>query len=39
MAFIAGRAVYEQQDAGQADMNLRGKLVTDEQGRFWFRGR
>jgi catechol 1,2-dioxygenase len=29
--------LYEQQDAGQAEMNLRGKLVTDEQGRFWFR--
>jgi catechol 1,2-dioxygenase len=29
--------LYEQQDAAQADMNLRGKLITDEQGRFWFR--
>jgi len=29
--------LYEQQDAGQAEMNLRGKLVTDEHGRFWFR--
>lgn len=29
--------LYEQQDAAQAEMNLRGKLVTDEQGRFWFR--
>lgn len=29
--------LYEQQDPGQAEMNLRGKLVTDEQGRFWFR--
>lgn len=28
---------YENQDAGQADMNLRGKFVTDEDGRFWFR--
>src|SRR5215469_9430744 len=29
--------LYEHQDAGQADMNLRGKLVTDDAGRFWFR--
>ena len=29
--------LYENQDAGQADMNLRGKLTTDEDGRFWFR--
>lgn len=29
--------LYEQQDAGQAEMNLRGKLVTDSHGRFWFR--
>jgi catechol 1,2-dioxygenase len=29
--------LYEQQDAGQAEMNLRGKFITDEQGRFWFR--
>ncbi len=29
--------LYEQQDAAQAEMNLRGKFVTDEQGRFWFR--
>jgi catechol 1,2-dioxygenase len=29
--------LYEQQDPGQAEMNLRGKLVTDERGRFWFR--
>jgi catechol 1,2-dioxygenase len=29
--------LYEHQDPGQADMNLRGKLVTDETGRFWFR--
>jgi catechol 1,2-dioxygenase len=28
---------YENQDPGQADMNLRGKLTTDAQGRFWFR--
>jgi catechol 1,2-dioxygenase len=29
--------LYEQQDPGQAEMNLRGKFVTDEDGRFWFR--
>jgi catechol 1,2-dioxygenase len=30
--------LYEHQDpTGQAPMNLRGKLVTDEAGRFWFR--
>ena len=29
--------LYENQDAEQAEMNLRGKLVTDAQGRFWFR--
>jgi catechol 1,2-dioxygenase len=29
--------LYEHQDAGQAEMNLRGKLVTDHDGRFWFR--
>ena len=30
--------LYEHQDPqGQAPMNLRGKLVTDETGRFWFR--
>jgi catechol 1,2-dioxygenase len=28
---------YENQDADQADMNLRGKFTTDTQGRFWFR--
>jgi catechol 1,2-dioxygenase len=28
---------YEQQDPKQADMNLRGKFVTDAEGRFWFR--
>ncbi|MGJ5011470.1 dioxygenase [Bradyrhizobium oligotrophicum] len=27
---------YENQDPEQADMNLRGKLVTDADGRFWF---
>src|SRR5271156_318907 len=29
--------LYENQDKSQADMNLRGKLVTDGEGRFWFR--
>jgi len=28
--------LYENQDETQADMNLRGKFTTDEQGRFWF---
>lgn len=28
--------LYENQDASQAEMNLRGKFVTDENGRFWF---
>jgi catechol 1,2-dioxygenase len=28
--------LYEHQDAEQAEMNLRGKLVTDDTGRFWF---
>jgi len=28
--------LYENQDDGQADMNLRGKLTTDENGCFWF---
>jgi catechol 1,2-dioxygenase len=29
--------MYENQDPAQADMNLRGRLVTDEEGRFRFR--
>jgi catechol 1,2-dioxygenase len=29
--------LYENQDPEQADMNLRGKLTTDADGRFWFR--
>jgi catechol 1,2-dioxygenase len=29
--------LYEHQDPGQAEMNLRGKFTTDEAGRFWFR--
>lgn len=28
---------YENQDPGQAAMNLRGKFVTDADGQFWFR--
>jgi catechol 1,2-dioxygenase len=29
--------LYENQDPEQAEMNLRGKLTTDSEGRFWFR--
>jgi catechol 1,2-dioxygenase len=29
--------LYENQDLEQAEMNLRGKFITDTQGRFWFR--
>jgi protocatechuate 3,4-dioxygenase beta subunit len=29
--------LYENQDPQQADMNLRGRFITDENGRFWFR--
>jgi catechol 1,2-dioxygenase len=29
--------LYENQDPGQAEMNLRGRFVTDADGRFWFR--
>jgi protocatechuate 3,4-dioxygenase beta subunit len=29
--------LYENQDAGQADMNLRGRFLTDQEGRFSFR--
>jgi catechol 1,2-dioxygenase len=29
--------LYENQDPEQAEMNLRGKFTTDDQGRFWFR--
>jgi catechol 1,2-dioxygenase len=29
--------LYENQDAEQADMNLRGKFTSDADGRFWFR--
>jgi hydroxyquinol 1,2-dioxygenase len=33
----SGEGLYENQDPRQADMNLRGKFVTDENGRFSFR--
>jgi catechol 1,2-dioxygenase len=29
--------LYENQDSAQTEMNLRGKLTTDGEGRFWFR--
>jgi catechol 1,2-dioxygenase len=29
--------LYENQDESQADMNLRGKFTTDDDGRIWFR--
>jgi catechol 1,2-dioxygenase len=29
--------LYENQDPNQAEMNLRGRLRTDAEGRFWFR--
>jgi catechol 1,2-dioxygenase len=29
--------LYENQDPEQADMNLRGKFITDADGRFWFK--
>jgi catechol 1,2-dioxygenase len=29
--------LYENEDASQADMNLRGQFVTDAEGRFWLR--
>ena len=29
--------LYENQDPEQADMNLRGKFISDDDGRFWFR--
>jgi catechol 1,2-dioxygenase len=29
--------LYENQDPDQAEMNLRGKFTTDEDGRIWFR--
>jgi catechol 1,2-dioxygenase len=29
--------LYENQDASQGEMNLRGKFTTDRNGRFWFR--
>lgn len=32
LTFITG--LYEQQDPDQQDLNLRGKFVTDDQGRY-----
>lgn len=33
----SAEGLYENEDPDQAEMNLRGKLATDAQGRFWFR--
>ncbi len=33
----SAEGLYENQDADQADMNLRGKFTTDNDGRLWFR--
>jgi hydroxyquinol 1,2-dioxygenase len=33
----SGEGIYENQDPGQADMNLRGKFTTDAEGRISFR--
>ena len=33
----SGEGIYENQDPGQADWNLRGKFTTDAQGKIWFR--
>ncbi len=33
----SGEGLYENQDPEQADMNLRGKFTTDDQGHIWFR--
>ena len=33
----SGEGIYENQDPGQADMNLRGKFTTDAEGKIWFR--
>jgi hydroxyquinol 1,2-dioxygenase len=33
----SGEGIYENQDPGQADWNLRGKFTTDEAGKIWFR--
>jgi len=33
----SGEGYYENQDPAQADMNLRGKFVTDTEGHLWFR--
>ena len=33
----SAEGLYENEDPHQAEMNLRGKLTTDAEGRFWFR--
>ena len=33
----SAEGLYDVQDARQSEMNLRGKFVTDGEGRFWFR--
>jgi catechol 1,2-dioxygenase len=33
----SGDGLYENQEAAQADMNLRGKLTTNAEGKVWFR--
>jgi len=33
----SGEGIYENQDPGQADWNLRGKFTTDVEGKIWFR--
>jgi len=33
----SGEGIYENQDPGQADWNLRGKFTTDAEGKIWFR--
>jgi catechol 1,2-dioxygenase len=33
----SGEGIYENQDPGQADWNLRGKFTTDADGKIWFR--
>ena len=33
----SGEGIYENQDPGQADWNLRGRFTTDAAGKIWFR--
>lgn len=33
----SGEGIYENQDPGQADWNLRGKFTTNAEGKIWFR--